>query len=239
MKASLPSLQNFTTSAFAHRGLHGSGVPENSLAAFERAVAAGNGIECDLRMSADGVVYVFHDRTLGRMTGVAGEIGKTRALQLDRLTLLDTLEAPPRLTAVLETIKGTRPILLELKADSILEACRLSWAVARELGTARGAVAVMSFHIFVPLWFRLFAPKVPRGIVIAEHNRRVLIHRFAIWLTKSHFFALDIRRLPSRLSLWARGKGLPIFTWTVRSVEETERARLHADAPIFEKAEPA
>ena len=38
---------------FAHRGLHGPGAPENSMAAFRAGIAAGAGIECDVRLSAD------------------------------------------------------------------------------------------------------------------------------------------------------------------------------------------
>ena len=45
----------------AHRGLHHD-VPENSLAAFERAVAAGaDGIETDVRLSSAGELVLFHD----------------------------------------------------------------------------------------------------------------------------------------------------------------------------------
>ena len=46
---------------YAHRGLHGNGVPENSLAAFSAAADAGYGIELDVQLSRDGVVMVFHD----------------------------------------------------------------------------------------------------------------------------------------------------------------------------------
>jgi len=38
---------------FAHRGLYSSGVPENSLAAFENAVLSGLGIELDVRLTKD------------------------------------------------------------------------------------------------------------------------------------------------------------------------------------------
>ena len=55
--------------SYAHRGLHGGGIPENSLAAFERACEAGYGIELDVQLSKDGEVMVFHDYTLIRMTG--------------------------------------------------------------------------------------------------------------------------------------------------------------------------
>jgi glycerophosphoryl diester phosphodiesterase len=50
----------------AHRGLHDD-ARENSLAAFEAAVAAGvDGIETDVRLSRDGVPVLFHDPRVGR-----------------------------------------------------------------------------------------------------------------------------------------------------------------------------
>ena len=54
---------------YAHRGLHGNGIPENSLAAFELACQKGYGIELDVQLSRDGEVMVFHDYSLERMTG--------------------------------------------------------------------------------------------------------------------------------------------------------------------------
>ena len=45
---------------YAHRGLHSKDVPENSLAAFTLARDEGYGIELDVRLSADGQIFVFH-----------------------------------------------------------------------------------------------------------------------------------------------------------------------------------
>ncbi len=50
----------------AHRGLHDD-ARENTLAAFEAAVAAGvDGIETDVRLSKDGVAVLVHDPKIGR-----------------------------------------------------------------------------------------------------------------------------------------------------------------------------
>ncbi len=56
----------------AHRG--GSALaPENTLVAFDRAVALGaDAIETDVRRTRDGVVVVFHDETTERLTGAPG-----------------------------------------------------------------------------------------------------------------------------------------------------------------------
>ena len=57
------------TTPVAHRGLHDANrqVPENSLAAFLLAIEHGFAIECDIRLSRDGVPMVFHDATLERL----------------------------------------------------------------------------------------------------------------------------------------------------------------------------
>lgn len=58
---------------YAHRGLHDNATdaPENSLAAFRKAVEAGYGIELDVQITADKKLVVFHDDTLARMARFA------------------------------------------------------------------------------------------------------------------------------------------------------------------------
>jgi glycerophosphoryl diester phosphodiesterase len=70
--------------AFAHRG--GAGLaPENTLAAFDRGVALGvDGLELDVRLSADGVVVVHHDAMLDRTTNLTGPLDRFRADELAR-----------------------------------------------------------------------------------------------------------------------------------------------------------
>ena len=61
---------------YAHRGLHGPGVPENSLAAFRRAAEAGYGAELDVHLTRDGRLVVIHDGDLERMCGVPGRVAE-------------------------------------------------------------------------------------------------------------------------------------------------------------------
>ena len=64
----------FMKTPYAHRGLHGKEIPENSLAAFSSALQMGYGIELDVQLSSDGEVMVFHDESLLRMTGCDGSL---------------------------------------------------------------------------------------------------------------------------------------------------------------------
>ena len=71
-----PDTSLFKKVYFAHRGLHDNtgDAPENSLAAFRRAVEAGFGMELDVQVSSDGVPVIFHDFSLERICGVAGKV---------------------------------------------------------------------------------------------------------------------------------------------------------------------
>ena len=80
--------------SYAHRGLHGNGVPENSLWAFQLARDKGYGIELDVHLMKDGQLAVIHDTSLLRTAGVDMTTPKPveEALALfDRL--LDEMEA--------------------------------------------------------------------------------------------------------------------------------------------------
>lgn len=71
---------------FAHRGASAH-APENTLAAFELAIQQNaDGIELDVKLSADGQVVVIHDSTLDRTTGARGRV---KDLSLADLRSLD------------------------------------------------------------------------------------------------------------------------------------------------------
>jgi glycerophosphoryl diester phosphodiesterase len=70
---------------FGHRGAAGV-APENTLAAFELALAQGaDGIEFDVRLSADGEPVVIHDARLNRTTSGTGFIHEYSAKVLKAL----------------------------------------------------------------------------------------------------------------------------------------------------------
>ncbi|HKY52773.1 MAG TPA: glycerophosphodiester phosphodiesterase family protein [Anaerolineales bacterium] len=71
---------------FAHRGASAH-APENTIAAFEMALAEGaDGIELDVKLSTDSHVVVIHDMTVDRTTGTHGRV---KDLSLADLRVLD------------------------------------------------------------------------------------------------------------------------------------------------------
>ncbi|HEV2866269.1 MAG TPA: glycerophosphodiester phosphodiesterase, partial [Allosphingosinicella sp.] len=82
---------------------------------------------------------------------------------------------------------------------------------------------------------------VLRGLVVTESDRRgargSLERHLALWRARPDFLAYDIRDLPSGFAAAQRAKGLPVLTWTCRSVADWARAGEHADQIIYE--EPA
>lgn len=218
---------------FAHRGLHGGRVVENSRAAFHAAIEAGHGIELDVQASADGEAIVFHDYELGRLTDGTGKLAELDADALRAIPLRGESEGLPTLREILDLIGGRAPLLIEVKSPGRRVAA-LSGAVRRALEDYVGPVAVMSFNPSVPRWFAANAQEVLRGLVVTEEGRPErgrLKRRASLWWSKADFLAYDIRDLPSR---FAAASGLPVATWTVRSEAQRATAGAYAGQIIYE-----
>jgi len=228
--------------AYAHRGLHGVGVPENSPAAFAAAIRRGLGIECDIQRSRDGQAIVFHDHALDRLTSEQGLVAERDAAALGQIVLNGGADTIPTLRQLLDQVAGAVPLLIEIKsprgrAGRIPALCL---SVRRVLEGYGGDHAIMSFDPRIVGWFARHSPLTVRGLVVSEEDDKALPgmvrRRLALWHSRPDFLAYDIRDLPSRFAAGQRRRGLPVLTWTVRNAEHRERAAAHADAPIAEGA---
>jgi glycerophosphoryl diester phosphodiesterase len=216
---------------FAHRGLHGAGVPENSFAAFSAAIAVGAGIECDVRLSGSGTAVVFHDRDLKRMCDVTLDVEATPAALLTGQRLAGTDEYIPALDRMIGLIHGRVPLLIELKTRDG-NAARLCQEVALDLTVAQGQIGVMSFDPQVGRWLRKHAPTIRRGLVIGD-DLPWLKRQLAFLIAVPHFLAVDRRALGKRWVRRARAR-MPVYSWTIRTAEQRTQASVHADALIWE-----
>ncbi|ACL62196.1 glycerophosphodiester phosphodiesterase family protein [Methylobacterium nodulans] len=237
-----------TARPIAHRGLHdrAAGIPENTLAAAEAAIAGGYAIECDVRLSGDGEAMVFHDEALGRLTGETGLVRERRAEDLARLALMGSAERIPSLPDFLGRIAGRTPLVIEVKSrhDGDLALTR---RVAAIVAGYEGPVALKSFDPLVVGVLADLAPGVPRGIVAESRQddpayalmtaeaRLSLAHLLHFAESRPDFLSWRVDDLPNAATHLSRLLGArPVMTWTVRTPEQQERARRHADQMVFE-----
>ena len=161
---------------YAHRGAN-KGAPENTLAAFCLAQQLGaDGIEMDVKLTADGEVVVMHDQTVDRTTDGHGRLRDFRLAELRRLDAGSWFdgtfhsEKVPTLAEIFETLKNGILYDIELTNystpfDNLLEKVL---ALVQKYGLA-GNVMVSSFLPTNISHFRRLAPAIPGG-VIALHG---------------------------------------------------------------------
>lgn len=221
--------------AYAHRGLWGGAIPENSIAAFEAACSAGVGVELDVRLTADGVPVVFHDAGLDRMCGHRELLSRIDAAGLSIHRLPDG-SAIPTLAAVLGTM-GDLPVLIELKVDGV--AGEIAERTASVIEGRGGLLAVMSFDApTVGRLCRLVTDR-PVGLLAIADNRVEADIAAAAAAARSMGCDYVAPHHSILAQMEKAAGGLPMVTWTVRTPEELQLARKHGAAPIFEGFSPA
>ena len=233
---------------YAHRGLHSAdqSVPENSLAAFSRAVDAGYGIELDVTITADDQIAVFHDDTLARACGVDRDIRECTWTELQTCRLFGTEHRIPLLSEALELVSGRVPLIVELKSTRRYRA--LCERTAQLLDEYPGLCCIESFDPRIVRWFYVHLPGMVRGQLAAGfrsydstpwYQSLPMSALLTNVLARPHFVAYrhqDARRkIGLRLFKQLGGR---LAAWTVRSPEDARRCRRLFGAVIFEYYKP-
>lgn len=232
---------------FAHRGLHGGGVPENSLAAFDLACKEGYGIEFDVHITADDKLVVFHDDTLSRMCGVDGKTEEQTLEKLQSLTLTGTNEHIPSLEETLALINGRAPLIIEIKGEKVNDP-RVCELTAKMLEEYNGKWCMESFNPFYVKWWRENVPQSVRGQLSCKmKNGKKLIQRakdflltnmLLSFLARPNFVAYDVNAANEVSFRAARALGGYPVAWTIRSEEDRKKAEGRFKAIIFENIKP-
>ena len=208
----------------AHRGYRPEAhVQENTIAAFRLAKSAGaEMVECDVQLSQDGEVVVFHDETLERLGGSTEKVVDLSAIELAKKT------KAPRLEELL--MDSASPLLVNIEIKSS-EARGRSGVEAKAVEVvkragAEGRVLFSSFNPFVLRRLSKIAPEIPRALLVTEEpNPKNKIYLRRMWfgfLARPHLLHLDKGMLtPKRLERWT-DRGLPIVAWTVNEKSEAE-----------------
>lgn len=206
---------------FGHRG-YSSIYPENTMIAFEEAVAAGAcGFELDVVKSADGVLFIMHDDTVDRTTNGTG---KCSELNWDYIQTLDAGshkskdfagEPVPSLEQVLDNFnKKNCWILLEIK-DGYTD---IATDVV-EMITAKGMekqLKIQSFNWDYIDTVQSVNPDIATGLLgsfasTAQHKA----------LSSGHDF-LSLSTYTSKAVNNAQTYGLETFVWTENNTSDIQ-----------------
>jgi glycerophosphoryl diester phosphodiesterase len=123
------------TWVIAHRGASWD-EPENTLSAFERAIAVGaDFVEFDVQASSDGALVVFHDSELDRVTPLTGLLRGRPLAELREVGI-------PTLEQVLALTSGRIGVMAELKNPRLY---RRHDIVARTIALLGRDAVVISF----------------------------------------------------------------------------------------------
>ena len=193
------------TLRLAHRG-DWRRVPENSLAAFLAAVAVPgcDGVELDVRASADGVPVVIHDETLARVQGVDARVDELTADALER-------HGVPTLEAVLAALPRRAFLDVELKGNPGRGAVDVLTA-GRGAGLERAVVS--SFEAATLVKVGRLAPSWPRWLNAEDLSEETVRHAIQLGCRG---VSVEWRAIDPTTFAHARAAGLDIAAWTVRT----------------------
>lgn len=234
---------------YAHRGLHGVSIPENSMAAFQAALDRGYGFELDLHLMKDGKLAVIHDSSLIRTAGADIAIEDLTAEELEKYRLDGTDETIPLFSQVLALCAGKAPMIVELKTAKGNHAPLVA-ATKKILADYPGVYCIESFDPYCVHELKKQWPDTIRGQLSEnflrtnpKHLPRVLqfVMTFLLTslLTRPDFIAYRYADRKN-LSLWLSRKlwKLQGVTWTLESPEDLQKAEEEGYLPIFEGFTP-
>lgn len=220
----------------AHRGASAI-APENTIAAFKRAIESGaEGVEFDVRLSRDGVPVVVHDATLTRTAGINKRVVDLTAKQLSSVDVGSWFNsaypayARPEFSAegiaslktvlqLLEQLEG--PIYIEMKCETELDVSPLVDAVCCEIAGSPllEQIIVKSFRLGVIPQARAVLPGVRTAALFAPKVMRLLrkekyMINIAQELGADHL-SVHKSLVSRKLVRKAEKFGMPVTAWTV------------------------
>lgn len=216
----------FPVFVIAHRGFSGA-APENTLAAFEKAIEAGSDmIELDVHLSSDGQVVVIHDDTLNRTTNSKGKVSHHTLQELKQLDAGSWFgsqfsgEKIPTLKEVLELVRGRILVNIELKMGD-LGPYSMKDLADRSLQEVEktGVVNQTLFSSFDPSVLERIHEKNPRILMVLVYNKS--------WsFTQEVTGGRPIPVLSCRGTVLtqtnisnAHQRGIKVFVWTLNTEE--------------------
>lgn len=227
----------FKNKFIAHRGLHSTFIPENSLLSFQKALENNYAMEFDLTITKDEKVVVFHDDNLLRLCNINKNIEDVDYSYLKNLKLFDSKEKIPLFEELLSLIDGKITLIIEIKKHNTIGA--LENTVVKELNNYEGEYFICSFDKNILTWFKNNNPQLKRGLIFESGSMRFkkynkILFLYKYFKTKPDFISLDYKLLDSSIYEFCKNNNLELITWTIRNKEDYKKIKDKVDGVIFE-----
>lgn len=224
------SIKWMTNRPLAHKGLHDTLTPENTLGAFRKAISNNYGVEIDLQMTKDGTIVVFHDYDLKHLLGIEGNILEVNYEYIKDAKVLNSQESVPTFEAFLKLIDGQIPVLIEVKDHKNIGI--MEQKILDCLGDYKGEFALQSFNTDIVRWFIDNAPQYTTGQLAEEISEDDVV----FWNKLDNgpeFLSHDLRDIKRQRVLDFKKK-MPIIMWTAKSQEDVDNCQEYYDNFMFE-----
>jgi glycerophosphoryl diester phosphodiesterase len=211
----------------SHRTNMGT-MPENSLAGIQAALRDGvDGVEIDVRATADGVPVLLHDATIERTAGDPREVSDVTLAELREVRLHEApagraSERVPTLTEALAAVGGRAILVVEVKQAGIEE------AVAREIQAADAErwCWIWAFDPAVADACRAVLPGVPVALNSGRDSGERYGYGSAVQAALERGLravSLDHRLVDRERVEEAHRAGLHVYTWSVNEPGDVTR----------------
>jgi len=196
----------------AHRGDHVD-VPENTLAAYQKAIEHGiDYVEIDLRTTKDNVLVIMHDATVDRMTDGKGKVKDLTFAEIQQLKVQDKSKpgsptyAIPTFDEVLKTCKKKVHIYLDFKDASVQQA----YDMIRKYKMEREVLVYINAPQQYIDWQRI-APAMPLMLSLPDNVKTV--DELKAFIAKTPVALLDGDYSDYTTDLVAAAKAAGITAW--------------------------
>lgn len=208
-------------SLIAHRGLHTSQIPENTLPSFVKCVDKNYIIELDIHILSDNTIVVYHDHNIKKLTGVNKVIETLSYAQLSQIKI-NKKYTIPTLKQVMHIVDGKVPILIEVK--DVDNNSKFEEELVKILDNYKGEFAIQSTNPFVIDWFYKNRKDYVIGLIVFNDLNYKLVKKY---VKKIDFISVYKKQLPFKINKLVLG-------WTIRKQSEYEKYKYLCDNLICE-----
>ena len=217
---------------FGHRGSP-SLITENTLPSFQQAINQKvDGLEFDIRLSADEQIVIFHDKDLSRLSDRSDKINKLTLSELQTIDLHggeDELRGIyiPSLNDIVPLLNYIKVLNVEIKSDGLFKGHNILKPLIEFLNKHQidDKCIISSFNPLILMRLRLQRPETVIGFL---YNRNRLFHGWdnMIWMFRVQPENLHIHysMLSHWIVKWARNKGMRINSYTINDKKVFDNA---------------